>query len=78
MSGYFVKIGTATRIWGSRKDATVALPTCQSEYYSMTLAAKECFWMKPVLSEGNEMISSPVPLLSDRRPAIKWATGEHC
>ena len=40
MSGFMVELGDAVCIWGSKKQSTVALSTCESEYYAMTLVAK--------------------------------------
>ena len=45
MSGYLVKLGNATCIWGSKKQASVALSTCESEYFAMILASKEIIWL---------------------------------
>lgn len=78
VSGYLVKIGTTTRLWGAKKQATVALSICESDHYGMNLAAKKYIWMKRVLIEANVMSSKPNPLLSDNQCAIRWARGERC
>lgn len=77
-SGFTVKLGDAVCIWGSRKQSTVALSTGESEYYAMTLAAKETVWVRRVMLEsglGNGM-DVAVPARSDNPSAITWATGE--
>lgn len=78
MSGYLVKLGEATCIWGSKKQASVALSTCESEYYAMILAAKEIIWLTRVLTEAGFKPNPEVPLRSDNQAAIGWATGERC
>lgn len=78
MSGFLIKLGDATCVWGSKKQATVALSTCESEYYAMTLAAKETIWIARVLKEVGLESSQDVVLRSDNQSAIKWATGERC
>jgi hypothetical protein len=45
MSGYFVKIGDAVCIWGSKKQIAVALSTCEAEYHALTMAAQEVVWI---------------------------------
>eukprot|EP00171_Calliarthron_tuberculosum_P003754 IDg3754t1 len=80
MSGFMVKLGDAVCLWGSKKQSTVALSTCESEYYAMTLAAKETVWVRRVLMESGmyKHWNVPVPLRSDNQSAITWATGERC
>lgn len=78
MSGYLVKIGDATCVWGSKKQHAVALSTCESEYYAMALAASECVWVRRVLREAGIKIDGPTPIRSDNQAAIKWASGEKC
>lgn len=77
-SGFVIKLGNATCIWGSKKQDTVAVSTCESEYYAMTLAAKETIWVTRVLKEDGFGPDSTVPIKSDNQSAIKWATGERC
>ena len=74
MSGYLIKLGNATCIWGSKKQASVALSTCEPEYFAMVLASKEVMWLTRVLDEAGLKPNSEVPL----QAAIGWATGEPC
>ena len=77
-SGFMVKLGDATCIWGSKKQDAVAVSTCESEYYAMSLAAKETVWVIRVLTEAGFGPDDPVRIKSDNQSAIKWATGERC
>ena len=78
MSGYLIKLGSATCLWGSKKQTAVALSTCESEYYAMTLAAQEIMWMRRVLNEAGLKMDRDTPLRSDNKAAIEWAIGERC
>lgn len=78
MSGYLVKLGSATCMFGARKQASVALSTAEAEYYALTLAAQEIMWIVRVLREGGFDVEEPVPIRSDNQCAIEWATGERC
>ena len=78
MSGYLIKLGNATCIWGSKKQTSVALSTCESEYFAMVLASKEIVWLTRVLNEAGLKPNSELPLCSDNQAAVGGATGERC
>ena len=79
MSGYVLKLGDACVSWGSKKQSSVALSTCEAEYYALVLAAQEILWMKRVLSEsGIEQNQEVVPVRSDNQGAIGWANSDKC
>jgi len=78
MSGFMVKLGEAVCIWGSKKQTATALSTCESEYYALTLAAKEVIWVRRVLKEAGIGIKGPTCIKSDNQSAINWATAERC
>ena len=78
MSGFIVKLGDATCVWGSKKQTAVALSTCEAEYYALTLAAKELIWVGRVLKEVGIKSLGTSSLRTDNEAAIEWATGEKC
>lgn len=39
LSGFIITFGDGTSMWGSKKQATVALSTCEAEYHEINLAA---------------------------------------
>lgn len=41
MSGYMVKLGEATVIWGTERRTAVMLSTFEAEYYALTHAVQE-------------------------------------
>ena len=59
-----------------RSKSSVALSTCESEYFAMILASKEIIWLTRVLTEAGLEPNSEVPLCSDNQAAIGWATAE--
>ena len=77
MSGFMVKLGDAMVMWGSKKQATVSISTCEAEYYAMTPASQEIIWIGRVLKEaGIKGKRKGVPLRSDNQAAIQWAVSE--
>ena len=79
MSGYLVKLGEATVMWGAKKQTAVALSTCEAEYHAMTEVAQEVIWIRRVLQEsGLKVVTERVPIKSDNQAAIGWATSEKC
>jgi hypothetical protein len=62
MLEYFVKIGDAACIWGSKKHIAVALSTCEAEYHALTMAAKKVVWIRRVLEEAGLGISGATPV----------------
>ena len=77
MSGYMVKLGNAMVMWGSRKQTTVAISTCEAEYYAMTPASQEVISISRVVKEtGINSKHIGVPMRSDNQAAIRWAVSE--
>lgn len=76
MTGYVVKLGGAPVYWGARKQPTVALSTCEAEYYAMATATKEVIWTKRILEEAGFPIRYIVPISSDNESAISWVTSD--
>ena len=50
-SGYVYNLGSGAISWSSKRQATVALSTCEAEYIGQTQAAKEAVWLKGLLNE---------------------------
>lgn len=78
MSGFCIKLGNATCTWGSKKQPTVALSTCEAEYHAMTLSAKETVWIRRVISDAGFQVHNPTSVNSDNQSAIDWATTGKC
>jgi transposase InsO family protein len=71
--GYaFMLFGTIIT-WSSKRQATVALSSCEAEYIAETEAAKEAIWLRRLL--GNFGYSGPlaVKILGDNRGALALA-----
>lgn len=50
-SGYIYNLGSGAISWSSKRQATVALSTCEAEYIGQTQAAKEAIWLRGLLSQ---------------------------
>ncbi len=74
-SGYVVQAGGGSLIWCSGLQATVALSSCEAEYYGLTNVTKEAIWLQNLLTElsyhGNDL--RPMKVLEDNRAAIDLA-----
>lgn len=73
MIGYVVKLVDGTINWGSKKQTSVALSTCEAEYFAMSIAAQEVVWKRKVMSEIGLIMKGPTLLHSDNESAISWA-----
>ena len=59
----------ATISWGSKKQVTVALSSCEAELMAASEAAKEAVYLNEFLSELDEGASDPVALHVDNKGA---------
>ena len=60
-SGYIVKIGSTAVAWQSKRQNCVALSSCESEYVSACVCAKQVVWMRRLLCElGVSIVNSTV------------------
>lgn len=58
--------------WESRKQRSVALSTCESEYMALSECAKESIHQRNLLGELNpDLVKSPITILCDNQSAIK-------
>ena len=77
MSGFMVKLGNAVVMWGCKKQTSVAISSCEAEYYAMTPASQEIISIGRVLNEaGIDCKYLGVPMRSDNQAAIRWAASE--
>jgi Reverse transcriptase (RNA-dependent DNA polymerase)/gag-polypeptide of LTR copia-type len=75
-SGYLFHVGSGVISWSSKRQATVSLSSCESEYVGQTQAAKEAIWLKRFLSQispGNFANSIPTVIWCDNQGAIALA-----
>uniref|UniRef100_T1II33 Reverse transcriptase Ty1/copia-type domain-containing protein n=1 Tax=Strigamia maritima TaxID=126957 RepID=T1II33_STRMM len=74
-SGFFLRIGSTAVNWGCAKQKTVALSTCEAEFYAMVEATRDVEWTASLLEElGFEALAAaPVPVYCDNQAAIKIA-----
>ena len=64
--------GFCFKIFGSKKQTTVALSSAEAEYVALSVASSEAWWLKKVLSDFH-IKTNEVILYEDNQPAIKIA-----
>ena len=72
-SGFVFQYCRAAVSWGTKKQATIALSSCEAEIVAASEAAKEAVYLKSFLSELKLGQSSPVSLAVDNQSAINVA-----
>ncbi len=72
-SGYVFTLGGSAISWSSKKQPTVALSSTEAKYIMGTHAAKEATWLRLLLSELGQDMSSPTTLHVDNQSAIAIA-----
>jgi hypothetical protein len=75
-SGMAIFLGSSLIQWHSKKQSAVSLYTCEAEYRAMTEATKVPILFKRILEELNINFGGPIPMHSDNKSAIEWATGD--
>src|SRR6266851_1057801 len=71
--GYMFKLGGGAISWSSKKQAAIALSSTEAEYITRAHAAKEAIWLRQLLTELGQDMSSPTVLHIDNQSAIAIA-----
>ena len=71
--GYIFLIRSAAVSWSSKKQASVALSTCEAEIVAAFEAGKEAVYISGLASELDEHDGSPIDLFVDNKSAIHFA-----
>jgi hypothetical protein len=74
MSGYTVLLHGAPVAWSSRKQSLIALSTAEAEYIALTAVAREVLYLRSLLTELYEPITTPIPIYCDNQGAIALAS----
>ena len=69
-SGYVFTLGGGAISWSSKKQPTVALSSTKAEYIAGAHAAKEAIWLRLLLSELRQDMSSPTTLHVNNQSAM--------
>ena len=74
-SGYVFNLGSGAISWSSKRQATVALSTCEAEYVGQTQAAKEAIWLGGLLEQIQQSNDGSLPMViyGDNQGAIALA-----
>jgi hypothetical protein len=76
ISGYAFCMGGGAISWSSRKQSLISLSTTESEYVSVTHAAKEALWIRTFLGEILAHMKAPMTLYCDNQSAIAVAKND--
>eukprot|EP00965_Chrysotila_dentata_P199811 6179602-Pleurochrysis_carterae.AAC.3 len=72
--GFSPPTGPAAAIsWSSKKQATVALSSCEAEIVAASEATKEAVYLRALLADQGYERSGPTPLAMDNKSAIDLA-----
>lgn len=69
-TGYVFKFRGSVISWGSVRQATVAVSTCEAEYMALTEAYKEGTWLFRLLQELHQKVDKAFVIWCDNRGAI--------
>lgn len=69
-SGYLFKIFGGTVVWNTRKQATVAMSSTESEYVALAEAAKEGIWLQGLIAELG-FLKAMFTIFEDNQSCIK-------
>ena len=69
-SGYVFTFGGAAVSWKAKKQACVALSTCEAEYMALANAAQEAVWIRRLLNEFKNDTNKPIKMYEDNQSTI--------
>jgi hypothetical protein len=72
-TGYVIYIGGAPISWRSTTQRSVALSSCEAEFYALADVVKELLWLKQFLTELGVPIDGPIVVGIDNQAAIALA-----
>jgi Reverse transcriptase (RNA-dependent DNA polymerase) len=72
-TGYVFLLCGAPISWQSKKQKTVAMSSCESEYMALASAVKEVLWLRALMKDLGYNSASPTKLWCDNQGAIRLA-----
>jgi hypothetical protein len=75
-SGYLFKYNGGTVSWACRKQQSVALSTCEAEFYALAETCKEFLWLKNLLKDFGYEQLEPYVIEVDNQSCIKIVEGQ--
>ncbi|XP_073119656.1 uncharacterized protein [Henckelia pumila] len=74
VTGFVVKLGSASVSWKTKKQHTVSRSSTEAEYRSMATTTCEITWLRGLLTDMGLTFSSPTPLHCDNQAALHIAS----
>ncbi|KAJ8628309.1 hypothetical protein MRB53_021616 [Persea americana] len=71
--GYVFYLGSTTFTWVSKKQSTVALSTCETEYVAASAAVCEAIWLRNLLEEFDHSQEESSTIHVDNKSGIELA-----
>jgi hypothetical protein len=71
-SGFACFLGDSLVSFGSKKQLSVAISTCEAEYLAAGTCVQEVLWLRQLLSELHVTPRGPTPLAIDNQSAISF------
>jgi transposase InsO family protein len=68
-TGYIVYVGDTPVSWRSVSQRTVALSSCEAEFYALADVVKELLWLKQFLTELGLAVDGPIKVFIDNQAA---------
>ncbi|KAK8937447.1 hypothetical protein KSP39_PZI012254 [Platanthera zijinensis] len=72
-SGYAFNMGTGVFSWSSKKQATIALSSCEAEYIAAAAGTCQAIWLRNLLESLQHGVDGPTTMLVDNMSAIQLA-----
>jgi hypothetical protein len=69
-SGYVFLINGGPVSWASKRQSSVALRSCEAEYYALTQAGKEAVWINQLVTEVTREDQDPLSIYCDNQAAL--------
>eukprot|EP00253_Pinus_taeda_P016543 PITA_16543 len=73
ITGYAFTIGSGVISWSSKKQSTVALSSCDTEYQALCAATCKAIWLRRLLSDAGESQKEATSIKTDNQSTIKLA-----
>jgi hypothetical protein len=72
-SGFVFVLADGPIVWGSKKQRSVAISSCEAEYYAASLATQDAIWLRTLLAELRHPCKGATTIHEDNTGCIRIA-----
>lgn len=72
-SGFVFVLADGPIVWGSKKQRSVAISSCEAEYYAASLATQDAIWLRTLLAELQHPCKGATTIHEDNTGCIRIA-----